>query len=394
MSDYSTNLISWGATGSAYPTGYSLLEGEQPVDDWDNFLRYNTIEDLFHLIDLTNNRIESGSGSAFPTNPDPNHLFYRSDEERAYTYNSTQSSWEGLMKVKGDTIEGDLDLGNNALLNVGSLSMNGLIDLSGNDLKDSSTGTLLYDSSEGHIPLNGLQNSKVTVNVGSHLSGGGTISLGESMSVSINDDFVENDGDILSGGLTVKQGSGSNNYTAEDTATGDRFALRTTSGDNFEFVGYDNSDGVWDYDSSLEYDPSSGDWNFNSLLEIRGDDVATRPWVSGNNVNHRDLADAPSDAHHTRYADSEAVSAVNSDTDHGSSASHNYFSGNHTDLSSISADDHHSRYSDSEAQSAVDGSNHNHDSRYYQPDGNDAFVNEVRTSDPSSPQDGRSWIIQ
>jgi hypothetical protein len=59
------------------------------------------------------------------------------------------------------------------------------------------------------------------------------------------------------------------------------------------------------------------------------------------------------DAHHSRYADSEAIAAINGDTDHGSTAQHDYFSGSHNDLSDVGTDDHHSRYTDSEAVAAV-----------------------------------------
>jgi len=63
--------------------------------------------------------------------------------------------------------------------------------------------------------------------------------------------------------------------------------------------------------------------------------------------------DSVSSAHHSRYDDSEAISAINNDTDHGSTASHNYFSGSHNDLSNIGSSDHHTRYSDEEAQDAI-----------------------------------------
>mgnify|MGYP000255785414 CR=1 FL=1 len=48
-----------------------------------------------------------------------------------------------------------------------------------------------------------------------------------------------------------------------------------------------------------------------------------------------------SSAHHTRYSDSEAISAINNDGDHGSTASHNYFSGDHRDLSNVYSNQHH-----------------------------------------------------
>lgn len=53
------------------------------------------------------------------------------------------------------------------------------------------------------------------------------------------------------------------------------------------------------------------------------------------------------------YSDSDAVAAVNADSDHGSTAQHDYFSGSHADLSGVGSSDHHVRYSDSEAVSAV-----------------------------------------
>jgi hypothetical protein len=57
------------------------------------------------------------------------------------------------------------------------------------------------------------------------------------------------------------------------------------------------------------------------------------------------------DAHHTRYADSEAISAINTDADHGSTAAHNYFSGSHADLTNVGASDHHTRFAASEVDS-------------------------------------------
>jgi len=56
---------------------------------------------------------------------------------------------------------------------------------------------------------------------------------------------------------------------------------------------------------------------------------------------------------HDKYTDSEAVAAINNDTDHGSTAQHNYFSGSHSDLSNVGADDHHTKYTDSEAVAAI-----------------------------------------
>lgn len=42
-------------------------------------------------------------------------------------------------------------------------------------------------------------------------------------------------------------------------------------------------------------------------------------------IDHDQLASVNAGDHHTRYTDGEAVSAVNNDADHGSTASHNYY---------------------------------------------------------------------
>ena len=52
------------------------------------------------------------------------------------------------------------------------------------------------------------------------------------------------------------------------------------------------------------------------------------------------------DAHHAKYTDVEAIDAINGDTDHGSTANHDYFSGSHADLTAVGATDHHSNAND------------------------------------------------
>jgi hypothetical protein len=126
MADYSTLLKTWGDTGTAYPSGYSYLEGEQPVDDWDNFLKYNVIEDLKHLISLTNERVETdkGASTGLPTNPETAHLYYDEDSERLSHYDATAAKWRPLMKADGDTMTGVLDMGGYALTDsMGTLSI-------------------------------------------------------------------------------------------------------------------------------------------------------------------------------------------------------------------------------------------------------------------------------
>lgn len=123
MANYTTLLKTWGDTGSAYPDGYSYLEGEQPVDAWDNYLIYNVVDDLQSLIDLTNNRVETDKGAAGgePASPESAHLYYDEGNERLEHYDAALGAWHGLMKVDGDTMEGALDMGGYGISNTGAV---------------------------------------------------------------------------------------------------------------------------------------------------------------------------------------------------------------------------------------------------------------------------------
>lgn len=67
MPNYSTDLKTWGAKGSEYPDNYNYIEGEQPVDEWDNFIMDNVISDIEHLVDVTNNELIARDGSVSMT---------------------------------------------------------------------------------------------------------------------------------------------------------------------------------------------------------------------------------------------------------------------------------------------------------------------------------------
>ncbi len=130
MSNYSTNLKDWGAEGTEYPNGYSYLEGDQPVDAWDNYFNYNVINDIQHLIGLTNDRLESDTGSSHPSSPEVGHISHRTDtpikgKETLYHYDSTNSEWHRLMKADGDKMTGNIDMGGYSINDTsGTLTLN------------------------------------------------------------------------------------------------------------------------------------------------------------------------------------------------------------------------------------------------------------------------------
>jgi hypothetical protein len=57
------------------------------------------------------------------------------------------------------------------------------IQFNGNIISDS---TVIWNSSQNHIPISSLQNNSITVTAGSNLSGGGKITLGQSQSINLN----------------------------------------------------------------------------------------------------------------------------------------------------------------------------------------------------------------
>jgi len=103
----------------------------------------------------------------------------------------------------------------------------------------------------------------------------------------------------------------------------------------------------------------------NALTVDGSNDLA----VSEGDISHDNLAGVSSSDHHSRYSDSEARSAVDGSSvsvDHDNltgvgSSDHHSKTTSASELSDVSPDSdsdaHHSRYSDSEARSAVDGAN-------------------------------------
>jgi len=63
MPNYSTDLKTWGSTGEEFPNNYSYVEGEQPVDAWDNYFNHEVVNDIEHLIDVTNNELLARDGT-------------------------------------------------------------------------------------------------------------------------------------------------------------------------------------------------------------------------------------------------------------------------------------------------------------------------------------------
>lgn len=135
MSNYSSSLKTWGATGSEYPDGYSYVAGDQPVDAWDNFVTDNLITDVQHLISLTNDRLESDVGTAPPGTLETGHMFYDSADD---TFNVADSSGslDRMMKATGDEMTGVLDMNGYQINDTsGRLTLNAAVTANGSQLE-------------------------------------------------------------------------------------------------------------------------------------------------------------------------------------------------------------------------------------------------------------------
>ncbi|WP_143421025.1 hypothetical protein [Halorubrum halodurans] len=280
MADYSTLLQTWGDTGEAYPTGYSVLEGEQPVDAWENFAKYNIIEDLKHLISLTNERIETDKGTAGsePSTPDPSHLFHDTDSEALKLWDGTAGSWHRLLAADGDTLEGALNFDGKAAQNVGPLNMAATADLDGNDLVDGAA--TVWDATAGEVPLSALANDSVTVAAGSGLSGGGSVSLGGLVTLDVSDGSGSGlDADTVDG------------FHAEDLGMNieEDGSLAVSSSTGIDFTGHLNV--IDDGDGTVTIDPTHNhDGRYYTQSEVRN-------WVNGNaDVPNADYADSAGNA--------------------------------------------------------------------------------------------------
>jgi len=136
MANYSTNLKTWGSAGSEHPDNYNYVQGEQPVDEWDNFLTYNLIEDVDHLISLTNGRIESSVDSSFPSNPEPGEMVYEPTLRKLNVYDDVSSEWNTLMMSTRPVLRANMNVNGNEIENLagGDVTIDDHISVNGGSL--------------------------------------------------------------------------------------------------------------------------------------------------------------------------------------------------------------------------------------------------------------------
>jgi len=304
MANYTTLLNTWGDTGTAYPSGYSYLEGEQPVDAWDNFLIYNVVDDLQSLITLTNDRIETSKGTdtGFPTSPEDSHLYHDTVSEALHFYDAAESSWHRVLAADGDALEGALDFAGFAAQNVGTMDLSGTMDVAGQDVVDG--GTTIYDASSGRFSDADKIDGKEATEIGSDVLDSGSLVL----------NFADLDFD--SGLSATDNGDGSVSVDVDPTYSDDTHTAISEDGsqmvgsvNDIDFRGHLNV--INDGNGNIRIDPAhnhdsryindTGDTMSGALTLSDGSTAASRSWVNGNadvpNADYADNADKVDGSH-------------------------------------------------------------------------------------------------
>jgi len=139
MANYNTNLDDWGATGKKPPSGYAYEENVPPVDLYDNYLMNNVINDIQHLTSLTNDRLESEAGTSQPSSPEDGHLFADSDDGKLEWYNPSSGAWSRALDATGDKLDGVIDMGGYQIEDsTGSLTLDGDVNVSNGQISEKS----------------------------------------------------------------------------------------------------------------------------------------------------------------------------------------------------------------------------------------------------------------
>jgi len=94
MTNYTTLLQSWGDSGAAYPSGYSYTYQVPPIEEYDNFAMYHSIESILHLIDLTNARLDSSKSATAPSSPTDGELWWDTTNDVLKIYDTDYAGWK------------------------------------------------------------------------------------------------------------------------------------------------------------------------------------------------------------------------------------------------------------------------------------------------------------
>jgi hypothetical protein len=187
------------------------------------------------------------------------------------------------------------------------------LDMNTNDIVDGTT--TIWDTSAGYIPQGRLQNDSVTVSTGTQLTGGGTIALGESITIDLDQGSgSELDADTLDGvqlanitwsDLALSRSDISASDLGFDTATQSELNTHVTDTTNPHSVSvsqldtYSTADADGRFINESGGDTISGDLTVNGTLDVGGgishpvyatvSDIPASEEIEGNQVFVQEL---------------------------------------------------------------------------------------------------------
>lgn len=328
MADYSTDLPTWGALGSEPPQGYAYQADVSPVDDFDNYTTYNSIEDIKHLVSLTNSRIESDTQDTAPS-PETGHIWHDSGSGKLKYYDNTSGGWKTVLSQQAlsslsfshadlPDVSPDDHHSRYSDSEAGSVISNHVFDeIALSDIDGPNQNRSLgVDDSEGVLFRNGSGNtyplwSSENVNAGSDISiSGGESASGTPVKVAHNTSY--NDGSVTTGGATVIddiEANGSGHVTNVNTENRSIDDWNSANGD-INMSGYDinNLGGLGQAANTLN--------GLDAQVAENTDNIGASNPVSSVNGQTGDVTIDTSD--NNTYTDSDALNAVDDDIRFGS----------------------------------------------------------------------------
>lgn len=242
--DNGDDEITQGLAPQAYPQLYGL-DSNKPTAGTDGRTYWSSDQNVLWLDDGSSwqKMAVADHDDLYKVNADDHHTAFTPTDHDSRDHSAIS-----------DTVRLDewavptsaIDFNNQNLDNVASIDGGGdavlfddILDLNSNDLEDGTT--TIWDTSAGYIPQGRLQNDSLTVSSGTHLTGGGSVTLGGSTSLSVDESSIEADnlaGNNGTSGQYLKTDGSSASWGTLDSTTWDDYEIQKNGTDGAEIINF------------------------------------------------------------------------------------------------------------------------------------------------------------